>query len=63
MPDWSSPLEMQRGFDVAIALAWLSVGLALYDHVRTLRFDWAIITGKRARRWPQIVFLSLKVFW
>ena len=64
MVEWTSEVVIKRCFSAATALMWICIGLMLYDGARFAGFDWKIITGKRARRWPQIPYLFAKVcYW
>ncbi|EPQ28674.1 uncharacterized protein PFL1_03977 [Pseudozyma flocculosa PF-1] len=64
MPDWKSPVTLGQAFSAATALMYICIGLMLADTARFASFDWSIITGKRARRWPQIPYIFLKLcYW
>ncbi len=32
------------------------LGLYVWECVMTFNFDWSVITGKRAFRWPMVVY-------
>ncbi|KDN35427.1 hypothetical protein K437DRAFT_213126, partial [Tilletiaria anomala UBC 951] len=63
MPDWTSTVEIKRDHSVAVAFLWMSIGIALYDHVRFASFDWSILAGQRDRRWPQLFYFGAKLSW
>jgi len=52
-----------RVFDVSKVVALFSGGAVFYHEVTSLSFDWSIITGQRARRWPQIFYFGIKAVW
>jgi len=53
-----------RVFDVAKVLMWFSGGAVFYHDVTSLCFDISVITGQRARRFPQVFYFGVKiVFW
>lgn len=41
----------------------LAVGIAVREQASLFAFDWAIITGKRSRRWIQASYFSSKIAW
>lgn len=47
--------------DACEIIKWILVGILLLDHCEKFKFDWSIISGKRARRWPQIFYFGAKV--
>jgi len=63
MPEWTSLVELEKSYAVAVILIWLSVGAAFYDHVRHIPFDVSIIRGERSRRWPQFLYFGAKIIW
>ncbi|PWN46971.1 hypothetical protein IE53DRAFT_390889 [Violaceomyces palustris] len=64
MPDWSSPVTLQRAFAGATALMYICIGIFLCETVRYAKFDWSILSGERKRRWPQIPYFFSKIcYW
>ncbi|KAL9934954.1 hypothetical protein V8E36_006030 [Tilletia maclaganii] len=63
MVDWSSPVQIQKSFEAAIILFWLSIGFTVQDQFSTARFDWDVIVGNRQRRWPQLFYFLVKISW
>ncbi|KIJ62163.1 hypothetical protein HYDPIDRAFT_136711 [Hydnomerulius pinastri MD-312] len=52
MPDWQSPAEVETDSLIFIKLMHALMGLYVWEFVISLDFDWAILTGKKAFRWP-----------
>ncbi|PWZ02244.1 hypothetical protein BCV70DRAFT_60000 [Testicularia cyperi] len=62
MVEWMNPVVIAHAFSAAVALMWISIGIFAYDTCQFLRFDCAILTGQRKRRWPHVAYLLSKLF-
>ncbi|KAL0576041.1 hypothetical protein V5O48_005949 [Marasmius crinis-equi] len=58
MPDWTSPLEMQRDADVFIKLIHCLTGLYAWEFFLSLDFDFAFITRQKPFRWPMVFYFA-----
>lgn len=58
---WSSPAVASKTGNVEALLLYISVGIFGYDLILHTRFDWSMITGKRQRRWPQLLYFGTKL--
>ncbi|KAL9934962.1 hypothetical protein V8E36_006038 [Tilletia maclaganii] len=64
MPNWQDPIEIKKDTAVNEILIWISLGFAVREQMSTSAFDWTIISGRRPRRWPQLVYFLVKLsYW
>ncbi|KAF5371792.1 hypothetical protein D9758_003523 [Tetrapyrgos nigripes] len=54
MVDWHSPAEIAYDSRIFASFTMALVGMAVWDVLSTIRFDWSIVTGKRHWRWPMV---------
>jgi len=52
-----------KAVEVFRILLSLSVGFGFRELVATFAFDWSILSGKRALRWPQLLYFAAKIGW
>jgi hypothetical protein len=58
---WNSIEGLFRTEEVLKLLLYYSLGIFSYDCVNTAAFDWSIISGQRARKWPHILYIGVKI--
>lgn len=63
MVAWTDPVILAKCFAVAQVLVWISAGMIFVETIRYFTFDLSILRGERARRWPQIFYFGIKLFW
>ncbi|KAL9934956.1 hypothetical protein V8E36_006032 [Tilletia maclaganii] len=64
MPNWQDPIEIKKDIAVNEILIWISLGFAVREQMSTSAFDWTIMSGRRPRRWPQLVYFLVKLsYW
>ncbi|KZV90910.1 hypothetical protein EXIGLDRAFT_616308 [Exidia glandulosa HHB12029] len=56
MVNWSDPAEIARDADAFNKLIFALFGLYFWELCTTFRFDWEIISRKRAFKWPLIFY-------
>ncbi|KAG9019852.1 hypothetical protein FRB90_003442 [Tulasnella sp. 427] len=56
--DWHSQAEIQKDAAIYGKFVLVLCGIAAWDFLSTLPFDWSIISGKRKFRWPMVVWIS-----
>ncbi|KAF8068974.1 hypothetical protein FPV67DRAFT_1448810 [Lyophyllum atratum] len=58
MPDWKSPVELQKDAGVFIKFMHALLGLYAYEWFLSLDFDFDFISGKRRFRWPMAFYFA-----
>ncbi|KAG6856947.1 hypothetical protein H0H87_011933 [Tephrocybe sp. NHM501043] len=53
MPDWKSPVELQKEADIFANTDWRGS----YEWFISLDFDWQFVSGKKRFRWPLVGLL------
>ncbi|KAG8885203.1 hypothetical protein FRB98_001931 [Tulasnella sp. 332] len=56
--NWESPAELAKIAAIYAAFVLVLAGIATWDVLSTLAFDWSIISGKRKWRWPMMQEMS-----
>ncbi|KAG7092877.1 hypothetical protein E1B28_009189 [Marasmius oreades] len=58
MPDWVSPKEIRHDSVAFVYLIHSLVGIYVWEHLLSLDFDFAFITGRKRFRWPMIFYFA-----
>ncbi|KAF9010226.1 hypothetical protein BDQ17DRAFT_1421472 [Cyathus striatus] len=58
MPDWQSPVELQKEADVFTKFMHALLGLYIYEWFLSLDFDFDFLSGKKRFRWPMIFYFA-----
>ncbi|KDR76425.1 hypothetical protein GALMADRAFT_155974 [Galerina marginata CBS 339.88] len=61
MTNWNDPNVITRTSKIFAAFSLVLTGVAVWDVLSTLWFEWQIITGKRKWRWPMIIYLAARI--
>ncbi|KAG8857664.1 hypothetical protein FRB96_005682 [Tulasnella sp. 330] len=56
--NWESPAELAKIAAIYAAFVLVLAGIATWDVLSTLAFDWSIISGKRRWRWPMLLYFA-----
>ncbi|KAF9554796.1 hypothetical protein CPC08DRAFT_162416 [Agrocybe pediades] len=59
--NWMDPAVITNCSKVFGAFAMVLVGVACWDVLSTLWFEWQIITGKRKWRWPMLIYTMARI--
>ncbi|KAG9047061.1 hypothetical protein FS837_003147 [Tulasnella sp. UAMH 9824] len=59
--DWTSPAEIQKDMAIYAKFTLVLAGIAAWDFLSTLPFDWSIISGKRKWRWPMALYFIARI--
>lgn len=61
--NWSSPLTNAKVLDAAEIMKWQVAGIVVLESFQQAKFDWSILSGKRSKRWPQLIYFLAKLSW
>ncbi|UZJ52835.1 hypothetical protein CBS101457_002155 [Exobasidium rhododendri] len=57
---WASAAVNTKVFEIAKMLAYMSMGFFGYEFLRTIAFDYSILSGKSRRKWPHLAYFGAK---
>ncbi|UZJ55594.1 hypothetical protein CBS101457_004914 [Exobasidium rhododendri] len=60
---WESLAMTTKTYEVEKLFVYASFGTFLFDTLLSLGFDWSVIMGKYQRRWPQLLYFSVKILY
>jgi hypothetical protein len=58
MPDWKSPVELQKDAAAFVKLIHVLLGVYAYEWFLSLNFDFGFVLGRRKFRWPMIFYFA-----
>lgn len=58
---WNSLAGSTKTAEVEKLLLYASLGIFCHHTILNAAFDWSIISGKRQRRWPQLLYFGAKL--
>ncbi|KAL4253569.1 hypothetical protein ABKN59_003459 [Abortiporus biennis] len=56
MRDWNSPEELDRDSDILTKAVLIACGVYFWEIVRSMDFEWTLVSGKRKFSWPLIPY-------
>lgn len=59
--NWMDPAVITESSKVFAAFSLVLTGVACWDVLSTLWFEWQIITGKRKWRWPMAIYIVARI--
>lgn len=58
---WNSESTTQHAVEASKIFVGMSMGFFFYDWILAANFEWSILTGRRQRRWPQVVYFLTRI--
>jgi len=58
---WTSTVGLFKTVEILRVLVYVSTGLFLAECISSASFDWSIISGKRQRKWTQLLYFGAKL--
>ncbi|KJA26745.1 hypothetical protein HYPSUDRAFT_1029023 [Hypholoma sublateritium FD-334 SS-4] len=59
--NWKDPVVITESSKVFAAFSLVLTGVAVWDVLSTIWFEWQIITGRRKFRWPMIIYFVARI--
>ncbi|KAF5318849.1 hypothetical protein D9619_010967 [Psilocybe cf. subviscida] len=59
--DWMSPTVITETSKVFGAFSMFLLGVAVWDVLSTLWFEWQVLTGRRKWRWPMLIYIVARI--
>ncbi|KAF8156883.1 hypothetical protein B0H34DRAFT_783168 [Crassisporium funariophilum] len=61
MVNWMDPAVITKNSKVFAAFSLVLTGVAVWDVLANLWFDWQIVTGKRKWKWPMLIYWVARI--
>lgn len=60
MVNFNSPEVLVASYQVFMSVSQVSIGAYIWEAVSSVGFEWSLLTGKRAFKWPMLIYFYCK---